>query len=176
MSTLAAVIGRILIALLFVVSGILKLADPGVTAGMLQSAGLSPAYTVPVALFEIVLGLALAIGAMTRLASLLLAGFTVLTVLFFHHDFYDPAKLPTILLHVAVVGGLLGVFAHSQIWWSYDSLRRRRAEDLARHDRDATARVHEAEVRAARAEGRVEGHVDPALPPVTDPTPRRKWF
>jgi len=137
MSTLAAVIGRILIALLFIVSGFLKLADPGTAAALLQSAGLSPAWTMPAALFEIVVGTALAVGAMTRLAALLLAGFTVLTILFFHHQFADPAQLPGILLHVALVGGLLGIFAHSQIWWSYDALRQRRAEDLARHEHAA---------------------------------------
>ena len=170
MSTIAAVIGRILIALLFVVSGAMKLMDPGPAAAMLQSAALSPALVFPTALFEIVLGLALALGMVTRLAALLLAGFTVLTILFFHNQFADPAQLPTILLHVALVGGLLGVFAHSQIWWSYDALRRRRSEDLAEHDREAQRRVHEAEVRAARAEGR-------AIP--DEPAPverRRRWF
>lgn len=180
MSTIAAVIGRMLIALLFIVSGVMKFADPGRTAEMLQAAQMSPALTVPVALFEVVLGVALAIGAMTRLAALLLAGFTVLTILFFHHQFDDPTQLPGILLHVALVGGLLGVFAHSQIRWSYDALRRRRREDLAEHDREADRRVHDAEVRAARAEGRAVP--DEPLPGERlpgDPLPgerRRRWF
>lgn len=125
MSTIAAVIGRILIALLFVVSGVMKLLDPVPAAAMLQTAQLSPALAFPTALFEIVLGLTLALGMVTRLAALLLAGFTVLTIVFFHNQFADPAQLPTILLHVALVGGLLSVFAHSQIWWSFDALHRR---------------------------------------------------
>lgn len=180
MSTIAAVIGRILIALLFVVSGAMKLLDPGPVSQMLQAAGLSPALTIPVALFEVVLGLALALGMVTRLASLLLAGFTVLTILFFHNQFNDPAQLPTILLHVALVGGLLGVFAHSQVWWSMDALRRRRSEEDAA--RNADKRAHEAELRAARAEGRAAGvETVPAASraAMTDPAPvvrRRKWF
>lgn len=179
MSTIAAVIGRILIALLFVVSGAMKLLDPGPVSEMLRAANLSPALTIPVALFEVVLGLALALGMVTRLASLLLAGFTVLTILFFHNQFNDPAQLPTILLHVALVGGLLGVFAHSQVWWSMDALRRTRTqEEIAR---DADARAHEAELRAARAEGRAAGvEAAPVMDrTVVEPAPvvrRRKWF
>ena len=142
---------------------------------MLQSVGLPPALTIPTALFEILLGIALGLGMMTRLTTLLLAGFTVLTILFFHNRIDDPAQVPTILLHVALIGGLLGIFAHSQLGRSYDALRHRRDEDLARHDRDAEERVHDAEVRAARAEGRVDGHADPVLPP--EPAPRRRrWF
>lgn len=168
MSTIAAVIGRILIALLFVVSGIMKLLDPGPAAAMLTAAHLSPALTIPTALLEILLGLALALGMMTRLSALLLGAFTVLTIIFFHNQFYDPAQLPTILLHVALVGGLLLVFAHSQIWWSFDAMRRARREEQL--TRDHEERVHNAELRAAKAEGRADA-VDPA--PVVH---RRKWL
>jgi putative oxidoreductase len=159
MSTLAAAIGRILVALLFVVSGVMKLGDPAPAAQMLSAANLPPALTLPTALFEIVLGVALAIGMMTRVAAILLAGFTALTILFFHNRFDDPAQIPTILLHVALVGGLLGLFAHSQKSWSYDHLRERRRADLAERDRAAAAeaeartRAEEAERRARRAEG-----------------------
>ena len=168
MSTIAAVIGRILVALLFVVSGASKLLDPGPAAGMLSAAGLSPALTIPTGLFEVALGVALAIGWMIRLSALLLAGFTVLAILFFHHQFNDPAQLPTILLHVALIGGLLAIFAHSQVWWSYDSLRQRRSGENAAHR--AEDGRHDAELRAARAEGRAD---------VMDPPPvlrRRRWF
>lgn len=174
MSTIAAVLGRILIALLFVVSGITKLMDPGPAAAMLQSAGLSPVLAFPAALFEILVGLALALGMVTRLASLLLAGFTVLTILFFHNQFADPAQLPTILLHVALVGGLLGVFAHSQVWWSLDALRARRREDLAA--RDADARAREAELRAERAEGRAEARGTTVVTPEGAAVQPRRWF
>lgn len=166
MSTIAAVIGRLLVALLFIVSGLMKLGDPGPVAAMLTASGLPPALTLPTALFEIVVGGALAIGMMARLSALLLAGFTVLTILFFHNQINDPAQVPTILLHVALVGGLLGLFAHSQMRWSYDALRQHRAEELAQRERAADSRVHDAEVRAARAEGAATG----------EPAPRRRWF
>lgn len=168
MSTIAAIIGRILVALLFVVSGASKLLDPGPVAGMLTAAGLSPALTIPTGLFEVALGVALAIGWMVRLSALMLAGFTALTILFSHNQFNDPAQLPTILLHVALIGGLFAIFAHSQVWWSYDVLRQRRNEQ--RTAMASEERRHDAELRAAHAEGRAD---------VMDPSPvlrRRRWF
>lgn len=162
MSTIAAVIGRILVSLLFVVSGAMKLLDPGPVAGMLAGVGLPAALTIPTGLFEVLLGVALAIGMMTRLAAILLAAFTALTIFFFHNQFNDPAQAPTILLHVALIGGLLGIFAHSQIWWSYDALRHQRRDELAARD---------AEVRVARAEGRAD-----AVDPATVVAHKRRWF
>ena len=161
MSTIAAVIGRILVALLFVVSGAMKLMDPGPAAGMLAGVGLPTALTIPTGLFEVLVGVALAIGMMTRMAAILLAAFTALTIFFFHNQFNDPAQVPMILLHVALIGGLLGIFAHSQIWWSYDALRHQRREELAARD---------AELRTARAEGRADA-IDP---PVV--VHKRRWF
>jgi putative oxidoreductase len=169
MSTIAAVIGRILISLMFIVSGISKLMIPGQTEAMLTSVGLSPRLALPVGIFEIVAGLCLAIGLMTRLSAILLAGFTVMATLMFHNQAGDPTQMPIILLHVALIGGLLLVFAHSQMWWNYDAMRRqRRGELLAR---DAEQRAHDAEVRAARAEGRVAG-----LGPETAAIRKRSWF
>lgn len=166
MSTIAAVLGRFLVALLFVVSGAMKLLDPGPAAGMLSSVGLPTALTVPTGLFEVLLGVALAIGMMTRLAALLLAAFTALTIFFFHNQFNDPAQAPTILLHVALIGGLLGIFAHSQIWWSYDALRHQRREELATRD---------TQLSAARAEGRADAI---GAAPVAEPVivAKRRWF
>jgi putative oxidoreductase len=47
------------------------------------------------------------------------------------------------------MGGLLMVFAYGQMRWSYDHWRARN-------------KVHDAELRAARAEGKVEGVTDAA--------------
>lgn len=131
MSTLAAVIGRILMAVLFIAAGFMKVGNPGRTAGMLEDAGLVAALTFPVALFEIVAGLALAIGFKTRLAALSLGAFTVMTVLIYG-QFTDPSRLPSTLLHIGVVGGLLAIVAQGGGRWSYDALRHRRADERAK--------------------------------------------
>ena len=173
MSAIAAFLGRLMLAALFVLSGIPKIIDPSGTAQMLTSANLPGSLAMPTGIFEVVAGLLLAIGIMTRLVSILLAGFTLLTVFFFHNQFGDPMQAAQALKNIAVAGGLLVVFAYGHMRWSYDHMRAtRRGEVVAA---DATARAHDAELRAARAEGRAEA----AGVPVTDGDERpakRRWF
>jgi len=154
MSTIAAVIGRILISLIFLVSGANKLMDVPGTESMMTGVGLPSGLAIPVGIFEVVAGLCLAFGVMTRLVAILLAGFTVLTILFFHNRFTDPVEAATALQYLAIIGGLFLVFAHSQMWWSWDAMRRERRGEIAAHK--AETRAHEAEVRAARAEATTE--------------------
>lgn len=165
MSTIAAVIGRILLAVLFIFSGIGKIMDVAGTEAMITGVGLPSGLAIPTAAFEVLAGLALALGLATRLVSTLLFVFTAFATLFFHHKFSDPMQLIQALKNLAIMGGMLMVFAHSQMWWSWDTMRRERkglhAVQSAQRERDETAieaerRVHEAELRAARAEGRAE--------------------
>ena len=66
------------------------------------------------------------------------------------------------------------VFAYGQMRWSYDHMRAARRGEVA--TADATTRLHEAELRAARAEGRVAA-VSPDLDPDGRPVVRkRRWF
>ena len=185
MSLIAAIIGRLLLAFMFVISGIQKLADQPGTNAMLLNAHLPGNMAMAVGIFEIVAGLLLAIGLMTRLVSLLLVVFVAGGIFFLHNQFGDPNQQLLALKDVAIIGGLLMTFAYGQMRGSYDWMRERR-------------RTHEAELRAARAEGRAEGAtevprtvVNPAPATVVNPAPaavvtddgrvveerpRRRWF
>jgi putative oxidoreductase len=183
MSKVTAIIGRLLIAVIFIVSGIGKIADPTGTAQMLSSVGLSPALAIPTGLFELVAGLMLAAGFAVRLVSAALFAFVALATLFFHSRFTDPMQSVMALKNLAIMGGLMLAFAHSQMWSHYYGLTRQRKGEIAA--RDAERRAHEAELRAARAEGAIaaqpttrvavdrdgDGYPDgPAL------ATRRRWF
>jgi len=171
MSLIAAIIGRLLIALLFFVSGLQKVTDPGPAAQMLASTNLPANFAIPVGIFEIVTAVLLAIGLMTRLVSILLAAYVALTIFFFHHDFAVPAGLTDTLMHLALIGGLLMVFAYGQMRGTYDYMRERK-------------KTYDAELRAARAEGRAEGATTVPRTVVTDVDgdgvpevrPKRRWF
>jgi putative oxidoreductase len=154
MSAIVAAIGRILLALLFFCSGVMKLMNSTPAEAMLGQAGLSPQLAIPVGVFEVIAALCLALGLMTRLTAFLLAGYVALTILFFHHDFTTIEGQIAILQHLALIGGLLVVFAYGQMRWSYDHIRTARKGEVA--TAEAEARAHEAELRAARAEGRAE--------------------
>lgn len=158
MSKIAAIIGRFLIATIFIVSGVTKLMTPGATEQMIQSAGLPGGLAIPVGLFELVLGIMLAIGLAVRLVALLLFAFTAATILFFHNQFTDPMQAAMAMKNLAIMGGLLLAFAHSQMWSHYYAINRERTGELAA--RDAERRAHEAELRAARAEALAEGRAE----------------
>lgn len=150
MSKFVAIVGRCLVALLFVIAGANKLMALSGFQGELAETGLSTNLALPIAIFEIVAGILLALGFMTRLMAVLLAVYTVLVILFFYNQFNDPVEGPMALQSLAVIGGLLLAFAHSHMWGHYYTMRESRRSELAA--RDAEQRAHEAEVRAARAE------------------------
>jgi putative oxidoreductase len=154
LSKIAAIIGRILIALIFIFSGAGKLMDIGSTETMMVAAGMPSGLAIPAALFELIAGLCLAAGFMVRLVSALLIAFVALTILFFHAQIGDPMQRIAALKNLAIIGGLALAFAHSQMWSHYYAIRtERRGEVAARTSED---RVRDAELRAARAEARAD--------------------
>lgn len=155
MSMIAVFIGRIFIAVIFVVSGINKLIHVADTNAMISATGLPTGLAVPTGLFELIAGICIALGIFTRLFSVLLAGFTLLTILFFHREFTDPAQAAQAMKNLAIAGGLLCLFGYGQTRWSYDAMRQRRRDEVA--VRDAEKHATEAELRAAHAEGVAEG-------------------
>jgi len=168
MSLIAAVLGRLFLAVMFIVSGLQKIIDPGPTAQMLTATNLPANFALPTGVFELVAGVLLAIGLMTRLVAVVLAGFVALTIFFFHNKFADPLQATLALKNLAIIGGLLMTFAYGQMRGSYDYLREKR-------------RTHRAEVRAARAEGRVEGAATPHAVEVDGDgvatlRTKRRWF
>ena len=147
MSMIAVFIGRLFIAVIFVVSGINKLIHVSDTSAMISAAGLPGGLAIPTGLFELIAGICIALGIYARFFSLLLAAFVLMTILFFHREFTDPMQAMAAMKNLAIAGGLLCLFGYGHTRWSYDGLRRRRRDELAAHD---------AELRAVRAEARAE--------------------
>jgi putative oxidoreductase len=160
MTTLLAFVGRLMIAILFLVSGANKLMDIAGTEAMIQSAGLPAGLAIVTGLFEVIAGLALVFGVLTRFFAVVLAGFCLVSAFFFHNQIGDPMQAAMLLKNVAIAGGLLCLTALDTVRWSYDAMRDRRRSDMARLD--AEQRAHDAEVRAARAEGAAAAAADAA--------------
>lgn len=147
-------VGRVLLALIFLISGLNQLAHFGEVSGLLAERGINPAsffLGVAVAL-ELVGSALLVIGLYTRIASFLLIVFIVpVTVMM--HDFwnYEGAlrQLQTVafLKNLAILGGLLGIFGAGAGAVSVDA-RIRRAES----NRPGAARVTQEEARRIREE------------------------
>ncbi len=123
-------LGRILIALLFIPAGINKITGFGGTVGYIASKGLplpqvAAAGTIVV---EIAVGLALLVGFKARYAALILAAFTVVASVIFHNFWAVPEaqKMMQQLMftkNFAIVGGLLFIAAFGAGPLSVDNRR-----------------------------------------------------
>jgi len=149
-ATIFAFLGRLLIALLFIVEGTNKLLQSGAARETFANADVSPDLAVPVGIAQLVLGLMLAAGAWTRIVAILLALLVILEMLFFYNAFTDPAISAIALRNIAIAGGLLSLFAYGQARWGYDAMREQRKVDIA--ERDAQLRASETERAQAEAE------------------------
>jgi putative oxidoreductase len=118
--------GRILLAPLFLLSGISKLAAPAGTVAMIASSGL-PFATLGFALavlVEVGGSIALLAGYRTRLVAAVMALFTIATALAFHTHFGDQNQFIHFFKNFAIAGGLLQLVAFGPGRLSLDSLRR----------------------------------------------------
>ena len=117
------VLGRVLLAVLFVMSGISKLTDPAGTIGYIQSAGLPlPNIAYGIALtVELLGGILLIVGYRTRLVALILAVFTVAAAIGFHAHFADQNQMIHFMKNIAITGGLLQIVAFGAGAFSLDS-------------------------------------------------------
>ncbi len=115
--------GRLLMAAIFILSGIGKVAAPAATIGFIASTGLPFAtlgFAAAVAV-ELGGGILLAVGYQTRLVASVLALFSIVTALVFHHAFGDQNQMIHFLKNVAIAGGLLQVVAFGAGAFSIDA-------------------------------------------------------
>ena len=110
MEGLSALVGRLLLAHIFVLSGVNKLMDIAGTQKYMESAGV-PAKLLPLVIaVELGGGLMVVLGWHARLAAVLLAGFSVLAAVFFHANFTEQMQMINFML--AIAGGFLRLAAH----------------------------------------------------------------
>lgn len=117
------VIGRVLLAAIFIMSGVGKIMAPGATIGYMEAMGLPFASVglVGAIAVELVGGLMLAFGFKTRAVALGLALFSIVTGLVFHHAIGDQNQMIHLLKNLAMAGGLLQVLAFGAGAYSMDN-------------------------------------------------------
>ena len=125
-----SLVGRLLLALLFLPAGISKIGGFAGTVGYIGSKGLPmPELGAVIAIVvEVLGGLALIAGFGTRAAALVLAVFTLVATVVFHAYWAVPAEMQMVqqlmfFKNIAVVGGLLVLAAFGAGGWSLDAKR-----------------------------------------------------
>jgi putative oxidoreductase len=132
-------VGRVLIAAIFFVSGLAKLTDPGGTVEHMMARGIPYAETLALVagIAEVAGALAIAFGFLTRLAALGLILFLIPTTFIFHAFWAVPAgervmQMSQFLKNVAIAGGLWFLVANGAGRLSLDAKLRRRGGDNTR--------------------------------------------
>ena len=125
-----ALVGRIFLAAIFILSGLAKFLDYDTSLSHLAGKGVPWAggLLIIAALVEVGGGLAVATGTVTRLGALALVAFLVPTTLIFH-DFWALAgpektgQMAHFMKNVAIAGGLLQLVAYGGGRFSVDHKR-----------------------------------------------------
>ena len=99
-------LGRLLLAPVFIQSGLSKIFDYAGTQSLMEAHGLPGLLLVPTIAVEVLGGLCVLLGLGTRWAALALGGFCVMAAFVFHLDPDDRAQMVQFLENICMAGGL----------------------------------------------------------------------
>jgi putative oxidoreductase len=135
----APLIGRILIAAIFLTSGLAKITDLGTTVGYMQAKGIPAAEVLAVlaAVIEVGAGVALLIGLWTRWSAATLALYLIPVTIIFHPfwaytGMEQRTQMINFLKNLAIMGGLAYVATYGAGLLGIDARRR---SNVAVHSR-----------------------------------------
>ncbi len=119
--TLSAPLGRLLLSLIFIITGIGKIGAYAGTQAYMDSMGV-PGVLLPLVIaLEVLGGIALLVGWQARITAFLLAGFCLLSAVLFHGNIGDQGEQIQFLKNLGLAGGFLMIVAHGAGAWSLDN-------------------------------------------------------
>jgi putative oxidoreductase len=135
-SAYLTLIGRVLLGLIFLVSGINKIADPQGTQQYMTMMGMTwmtTLFYIGAVAVELAGAISLMLGYRAKAGGWLLFLFLIPTTLIFHTNFADPNQMIHFLKNVAMMGGLLYVARYGAGRYSMDAgVERAEASDVPR--------------------------------------------
>ncbi len=114
-------LGRLLLAALFLYDGWIVVNNYGATAEYLAQFGVPTLLLVPALILQVGGGLLVAVGWNTRLAALALSLFCISTALIFHNQFGDSNEEIHFWKDLAIAGGFLVLAARGAGTFSLNS-------------------------------------------------------
>jgi putative oxidoreductase len=129
MKDFSLLLGRVLIAHVFILAGLQKISQFDTTQGYMASQGVPGNLLWLVILLEVGGGLAVVLGWQTRLAATALAAFSIAAALIFHWDFANQMQAIMFMKNMAIAGGFLFLAAWGPGDLSVDNLRSRPVSD-----------------------------------------------
>jgi putative oxidoreductase len=119
----AALLGRLLLAALFILEGWSKVRGYAPAAAYMEHFSVAGSLLPLVIALELGGGVLLAIGWQTRLAAVALAIFCVVATLLFHMNLANRNEVLHFEKDLAIAGGLLALFAFGAGRYSVDAMR-----------------------------------------------------
>lgn len=121
-------VARIFLSVIFIRSGFLKLLGFGATQGYMAANGIPQGLTGPLLVITIIVeilgGLSVLLGYRARWGALALCGFLLPATLIFHTNFTDNIQVIQFFKNIAIMGGLLMVYAQGSGSASLDNVPR----------------------------------------------------
>ena len=120
-NNVSTLVGRVFIAIMFIMAGYSKIGGYEGTAGYMEAMGV-PGMLLPVVIaVELIGGIAVLIGYQTKIAAFLLGGFTFLAAIIFHSNFGDQMQMILFTKNLAISGAFLLMFVHGPGQWAFNS-------------------------------------------------------
>lgn len=123
--SLAYLVARVLLMMLFLVSGLGKLGNLAGTQSYMEATGVPGILLWPTIAFEILSGLCILFGFKTRAVAVVLAGFSLVTAVVFHHNLADQTQQIMFLKNMGLAGGFVLLACTGAGRYSIDGRRRR---------------------------------------------------
>ncbi|MFC5706295.1 DoxX family protein [Aeromonas eucrenophila] len=121
MKDVALLVGRVLLALMFVIAGWGKISGYAGTQGYMEAMGVPGAILPLVILLELGGGLAIMLGLFTRSIAVLMGGFTLMAAFIFHYQPAEQMQMLMFMKNVSVAGGFLALAAAGAGAFSLDA-------------------------------------------------------
>jgi putative oxidoreductase len=117
----STLIGRSMISVIFIMAGFSKIGGYAGTQGYMESVGVPGLLLPAVIALELLGGIAVLLGYQTKIAALLLGGFTFLAAIIFHNDFSQQMEMILFMKNIAISGAFLLLFVHGPGQWAINS-------------------------------------------------------
>lgn len=115
-----ALIGRILLSVIFIVGGYGKIKGYDGTVAYMAKSGVPGTLLPLVIAVELLGGLLILVGFQTRLVAIGMAVFTLLAAYFFHFDFASQPQTIQFMKNLAMAGGFFALASGGPGAWSVD--------------------------------------------------------
>ena len=119
-------VGRVLIGVPFMISGLSKIMGYHVTIAFIRSSTLplpAPLAYIGAIAVEVGCGLLIIVGYQTRIVAAIFALFCLTTAVFFHAHFSDPNQIFHFIKNLVMAGGLVQIVSNGAGAYSIDSRR-----------------------------------------------------